>query len=170
MTDSIQAMGMEHDVPGPWEKTAKRYAANARYWRGEYERVLAELNRVKECRQDAPESTITPDPDTKRRDDHAAYVEPGYEILFNVLVEALDQAQHGKGRQRHNPAGDLPFLNQNICHEAIDGVGIGYTTGQARKKTLEAMNLDHDKAIQEWLGAINYLAATIIAVRFKDAK
>jgi hypothetical protein len=89
----------------------------------------------------------------------------GYHPLFGVLIDALDQAQHGKGRERH--ANNLPFLEQPIMVEARS-VGLGFPAGQARKKILEAVRCagqEPNRAIADLLGAINYTAATILAIR-----
>lgn len=92
--------------------------------------------------------------------------EPGYEVLVSVLEEALEQAQTGKGKERH--AAGEPFEQQEIC-QTTRAVGFGYPLGQARKKAREAKRLfdenKADEAIAECLGAINYLAANIIVMR-----
>jgi len=87
-------------------------------------------------------------------------VEPGYEPLAEVLQQALDQSQIGKGKECH--ANGLPFLDQPIVTEGRI-VGPGFHVGQARKKVLEAMNCDDDdRAICDYLGAIVYIAALVI--------
>lgn len=89
----------------------------------------------------------------------------GYEPLADVLQEALDQAQRGKGAKCH--ANDKPFLEQPIMVEGRT-VGPGFLAGQVRKKVLEAMNCsDDDRAIEDLLGAINYTAALILLRREK---
>jgi hypothetical protein len=88
----------------------------------------------------------------------------GYEPLAAVLQAALDQAQKGKGKERH--ANNLPFNEQPIMQEAR-AVGLGFTAGQARKKILEAVNCRHThpgRAVGDLLGAINYVAATILRI------
>lgn len=92
-------------------------------------------------------------------------VPDGYESLAAVLQEALDQAAHGKGLERH--ADDRPFHDQPIMRET-QAVGLGFPAGQARKKILEAVHCcnDHpERAVADLLGAINYTAATVIAIR-----
>ena len=90
-------------------------------------------------------------------------VEPGYEPLAEVLQQALDQSQIGKGKECH--ANGLPFLDQPIVTEGRV-VGPGFHVGQARKKVLEAMNCeDDDRAICDYLGAIVYIAALVILRR-----
>lgn len=91
---------------------------------------------------------------------------PGYEGLALVLQGALNQAQNGKGRERHQQ-GDTPFHQQPIC-EIGRMVGPGGTAFQAMKKTQEAMRLPKKRAVAELLGAINYLAATIILMDEQD--
>jgi len=93
-------------------------------------------------------------------------VKDGYQPLLEILVEALDQAQSGKGRIRH--ANNKPFLEQPIMAETHN-LGLGFPLGQARKKLLESFgsvnNGDPDRAIADMLGAINYTAAAILAIR-----
>ena len=86
-------------------------------------------------------------------------VEDGYESLFKILVDALNQAQSGKGKERH--ATGESFDHQPIMVIA-DMVGEGYQLGQAIKKLQESQRLDKVAAIRERLGAINYIAASII--------
>jgi hypothetical protein len=94
------------------------------------------------------------------------FVEPGYESLVNVLVSALDQAQGGKGKERHQ-IGLTPFNRQPIC-EIGRMVGPGFNAGQAIKKAQEAMRLPSpERQVAELLGAINYLAATVILIQEK---
>jgi len=90
-------------------------------------------------------------------------VEEGYELLAEVLTEALNQAQHGKGKQCHGNG--RPFLEQPIMVGARE-VGAGGLAFQSRKKILEATNCkDGGRAIEDLLGAINYCAAQIILRR-----
>ncbi len=88
----------------------------------------------------------------------------GYEELANVLVEALNQAQAGKGRERH--AKGMPFNDQPIMRMPAlqqDTKGLNY---QVCKKMLESENLAGlDSKVKERLGAIVYAAASIIAER-----
>jgi len=92
-------------------------------------------------------------------------VETGYEPLAQVLQEALDQAQYGKGKKCH--ANGKPFLEQPIIAGGRE-CGEGGLAFQARKKILEALNCkDNDRAIEDLLGAINYTAAMVIIRREK---
>lgn len=87
----------------------------------------------------------------------------GYAPLASVLFLALEQAQSGKGSQRHQ-VGDMPFIKQPIC-ELARMYGVGYNFGQAAKKAHETQQLTSLKAKQaELLGAINYLAAAYIVI------
>jgi hypothetical protein len=94
---------------------------------------------------------------------------PGYERLAEVLQNALDQAQSGKGKERH-ACGEL-FEQQEICQNTR-AVGFGYPLGQARKKAKEAKRLietvSKDAGIAECLGAINYLVAAVIVMDEQD--
>lgn len=86
-------------------------------------------------------------------------IQPGYESLAGVLQRALDQAQSGKGAERH--ANSLPFHKQPM--QTIAGqVGVGFLTGQAIKKTQEGQTLPAGRDVAELLGAINYLAGAVI--------
>lgn len=84
---------------------------------------------------------------------------PGYESLAGVLQRALDQAQTGKGAERH--ANSLPFDKQPMQTIASQ-VGVGFLTGQAIKKTQEGQTLPTGRDVAELLGAINYLAGAVI--------
>jgi hypothetical protein len=88
-------------------------------------------------------------------------VEPGYEALAAVLGEALEQAQRGKGRQRHATDG-VPFEAQPAVQigEWLDSTA--FAVGQAVKKAVESNRLEPSHARGELLGAINYLAAAVI--------
>ena len=93
-------------------------------------------------------------------------VRPGYECLAQVLQRALDQAQSGKGKERHQQGG-TPFERQPII-EIGRMVGPGGPAQQVMKKTQEALRLPTDRAIAELLGAINYAAATIIVLEERE--
>lgn len=90
----------------------------------------------------------------------------GYEELAAVLQSALDQAQTGKGKERH--ANNRPIDRQPIM-EIARMVGLGYPTGQAQKKTQEAVGMfnrgEPGRAVAELKGAIIYLAAAIMLIR-----
>ena len=90
----------------------------------------------------------------------------GYESLHSVLSEALHQAQSGKGAERH--ANSKPFIDQPM-QTIAERRGIGFLLGQVDKKTEEAQGMLERGEIDAWereiLGAINYLAGSIIHVR-----
>lgn len=86
-------------------------------------------------------------------------IEPGYEPLADALQGALDQAQYGKGKDRH--ANGKPFLEQPMM-EIGRMTGPGGTIFQAMKKAQESLGLSDERAIKECYGAINYLAGTIL--------
>ena len=93
-------------------------------------------------------------------------VATGYEQLSAVLDEALAQAQSGKGKERH--ATGQPFHEQPIVRIAEL---LGSDSGdlfQAIKKLQESTRLPVDRAIAERLGAINYIAASILVLRAQD--
>jgi hypothetical protein len=88
---------------------------------------------------------------------------PGYELLAAVLDEALEQAQGGKGRDRHGFSGDS-FEDQTIV--SINEI-LGSIHGQVYqicKKAIEATRLPPERARLDLLGAINYLAAAVIQI------
>lgn len=88
-----------------------------------------------------------------------------YAPLRRVLDRALDQASEGKGRDRH--ANGRPFDRQPIM-EIGRMVGPGFSLGQAIKKAQEASGMlargERDAAVAELLGAINYLAASVLLI------
>jgi len=96
---------------------------------------------------------------------HVVSVEipPGYNKLFDVLMQALNQAAGGKGKERHARAGvafeDQPMSTINKQLGSIDGL-----IYQAHKKSLESKRLPDGRAQAELLGAINYLAGAVIAL------
>lgn len=97
------------------------------------------------------------------------FVDPKYQALADVLRMALDQAQSGKGRDRH--ADDKPFLEQPILNIARMLDGVGGHAYQIAKKAQEATRMarrDQDgAAIQELLGVIVYASAAVILIREK---
>jgi hypothetical protein len=87
-------------------------------------------------------------------------VEPGYESLASILDEALEHAQNGKGSERH--ASGEPFDEQPIV---VISKLLGSSHGnlfQAIKKLHESQRLPPAMARAERLGAINYIAASIL--------
>jgi hypothetical protein len=91
-----------------------------------------------------------------------------YKSLSDVLERAYQQAAHGKGKDRH--AQGQPFDKQpmqTISQLVGSCDGLRY---QAIKKIQEAARLDHDAAIRELLGAINYIAGAIIYMEAQHAK
>lgn len=88
-------------------------------------------------------------------------VRDGYYPLFAVLNDALNQAQAGKGHERHASADDQPFTDQPVL-TISRAVGLGFPLGQAMKKIQECQRMDTDAAKRELLGAINYLAAAVL--------
>lgn len=89
------------------------------------------------------------------------HVKAGYHKLFDVLREALEQAQDGKGAERHGNG--LSFTDQPAL-TITRTVGLGFPLGQAMKKIQECQRMDTDAAKRELLGAINYLAAAILFI------
>lgn len=94
------------------------------------------------------------------------HVVPGYEEVADVLQQALNQAQIGKGKERH--AHDEPFTEQEIM-EGARKCGMGAMIYQVRKKSLESKRLtkmgEYEKALADLNGAIVYAAAAILRLR-----
>lgn len=86
---------------------------------------------------------------------------PGYETLANVLQRAYNQAA-----VRHAPD-DEPFHEQ-VMQIGAAKFGVGALLFQAFKKSEESQRLEHDRAVNELLGAINYLAGAVIALELKQ--
>lgn len=86
---------------------------------------------------------------------------PGYEALVDVLTRAYAQAAIGKGKERH--AQGEPFTEQVIMQGA-QRFGVGALLFQAFKKSEESQRLPTDRAVNELLGAIVYLAGAVIAL------
>jgi len=91
----------------------------------------------------------------------SVHVKDGYEELAMVLVAALEQAQSGKGAERH--AKDMPFTEQPM-QNLIDLYGVGFDLGQAAKKSQEAQRMKTEAAVRELLGSIVYTAGAIISI------
>ena len=83
-----------------------------------------------------------------------------YGRLEEVLERASEQASTGKGSERH--ADGQSFEEQPIMW--IEREFRSFQLGQAVKKIHESQRLEPDAAARELLGAINYLAAKIIAL------
>jgi hypothetical protein len=102
-----------------------------------------------------------PDEDESTEEFRSVFVKPEYSDLFEVLRDALNQAQQGKGHERHASADDQPFTDQPVL-TITRAVGLGFPLGQAMKKIQECQRMDTDAAKRELLGAINYLAAAVL--------
>jgi hypothetical protein len=84
-----------------------------------------------------------------------------YHELERILLDAMDQAIGGKGKERH--ADGENFEDQKICviNRWLKGSPVAGALFQAVKKTVESSRMVPDAAIRELYGAINYLAAGI---------
>lgn len=83
-----------------------------------------------------------------------------YDSLRDVLARAYIQAASGKGKERHANGDnfeDQPIITISKLLNSNDG-----PLFQAMKKIQESKRLERDRAINELLGAINYIAAAII--------
>lgn len=124
--------------------------------------------QVMRCDRCATELEV---PDNDRLVPDRRPVRPGYEQLATILDDALDQAQAGKGHERHahpaQPQSDrpypiLPFQDQRmvrIC-EALGSPQ--HAIGQALKKLEEALVLPMPARRRELLGAIIYAAGAVL--------
>jgi hypothetical protein len=100
-----------------------------------------------------------PDVDEGTEEFRSVFVKPEYSDLFEVLRDALEEAQEGKGAVRHGNG--LSFMDQPAL-TITRAVGLGFPLGQAMKKIQESQRMDTDAAKRELLGAINYLAAAVL--------
>jgi hypothetical protein len=83
-----------------------------------------------------------------------------YSELQKVLNLALEQAESGKGKERH--ANNEPFTEQLIF--IIEKLVKSFQLGQAIKKIVESERLPKEMAKKELLGAINYISAHYIHI------
>jgi hypothetical protein len=79
--------------------------------------------------------------------------------LQAVLDRAFEQAAYGKGADRH---GQGQAFEEQPMQKLIQLYGTGFALGQAGKKMQEAQRMGTDAAVRELLGAINYIAGTIV--------
>ncbi len=86
----------------------------------------------------------------------------GYEALENVLLRAYNQAARGKGKERH--ARDEEPFDEQVIQDMAKRFGVGALLAQAFKKSEESQRLPRERAVNELLGSIIYLAAAIIAI------
>lgn len=94
-----------------------------------------------------------------------------YANLRRILDMALQQASDGKGNERH--ANGRSFEDQPM-QRITEMTGIGGPIFQVMKKSQEAVGMaqrgQHDAAIREILGAINYCAGAVMALERDIAK
>ena len=84
-----------------------------------------------------------------------------YKLLEEVYAMAHEDASGGKGKERH--ADDNPYQEQPIMW--IEKYFKSYQLGQSVKKLHESQRLPKEAAINELLGAINYIAAHVIFLK-----
>lgn len=121
------------------------------------------------CKADAPETeaeSLLIDADDSGDARYFSAI-PGYAGLASILFDALEQAQRGKGAERH--ANDRVFEDQPIMEiSRMIGTPAG-AVFQVCKKSQEAVGMwrrgNADAAERELLGAIVYAGAAIMAVR-----
>ncbi len=85
-----------------------------------------------------------------------------YKQLELVLLEALEQAQHGKGHERHS-SGE-PWIEQPIFQipRSLGPRGPGFNAGQYAKKLDETWRLPPEQRRRELLGAVVYAASLVL--------
>jgi hypothetical protein len=90
-------------------------------------------------------------------------VRDGYEGLHDVMHDALDQAQIGKGNIRHNIRGEA-FEDQQIIEidARLQNSPCQGVLFQVVKKVYESADLEPEKAVHELRGAMVYLGAALI--------
>lgn len=88
-----------------------------------------------------------------------------YESLRKALYAAGDQAEKGKGLERH--ADGESFENQKICviGRWLRKSPVAGPLQQAVKKIVESAGFTPERAIHELYGAINYAAAAIVLLQ-----
>lgn len=88
-----------------------------------------------------------------------------YSKLAAALRGAKDQAEFGKGLERH--ADGEPFENQKICviGRWLRRSPVAGPLQQAVKKMVESAGFTPARAIHELEGAINYAAAAIVLLK-----
>lgn len=88
-----------------------------------------------------------------------------YKKLRKVLEQAVHQASHGKGSNRHALPGE-PWEDQQICEitRRLSKSPVAGPLFQAVKKCYESSRLPKDRAIAELYGAINYITAAVIVL------
>jgi len=90
----------------------------------------------------------------------------GYQCLADTLVDSLERAQTGKGKEQHAPSGES-FRDQIIFW--IERLKLGFQRGQAVKKLAESVVLEmrgeREAAIKECLDAIVYISSHVIVLR-----
>lgn len=97
------------------------------------------------------------------------YKESDYSALEEVLDDALEQSESGKGKERH--ANNNRYEDQVICvvQRLLKDHPFGGHAYQIIKKTIEAGRLykikGKEAAYQEMLGAINYASAMCILIK-----
>lgn len=90
-------------------------------------------------------------------------VREGYEGLHEVMHDALDQAQIGKGQIRHNVRNEAFERQQIIEIDArLQNSPCQGVLFQAVKKIYESADLEPERAVHELRGAMVYLGAALI--------
>ena len=88
-----------------------------------------------------------------------------YRLLRDILMKAGNQAEFGKGKERH--ADGENFEDQKICviGRWLKDSPVAGPLQQAVKKIVESSGFTPTRAIHELHGAINYAAAAIVLLQ-----
>lgn len=112
------------------------------------------LAKIKAARPVEPPEAILDAPSNLPPEDRDRY-----ESLMLVLMDAVSRASDGKGHERHD--GGEMFEDQAMA-KIMDRTSDHFALGQAIKKLTESCKLDWDRARNERLDAIVYIAGSII--------
>lgn len=118
--------------------------------------VAIQVGQVRRTRDDGVKASVSP------------MCVLGYETLAEVMQRAYNQAALGKGKERHSQAGE-PFDKQ-VMQDGAKRFGVGALLFQAYKKSEESQRLPLDRAVNELLGAIVYLAGAVIRLESDAAE
>lgn len=102
---------------------------------------------------------------------YEAIGDPNYAGLYQILLQAFMQAARGKGYERHNLGGQVPFEKQRmqqICELLNTPHGMTY---QVVKKLTEGLSHPTlEMKVKELHGAIIYIAGIIVFLQAREAE
>jgi len=153
----------------PWEKEAREHRNNVNrikyversFGKPTYSPTHVVTNKSPE---DEVFKKVIQDFQKMKKESDQEYV--NYSGLNQIFKDAYNQAANGKGKSRH--AENNEKYEQQVACEVGRRLSSNKAAGplfQAVKKIYESGRLDKDAAIEELLGAINYIAAAIIVLK-----